>query len=72
MAGFLAVVAGLAAFGGVLGGLVWLASRVRSRGIGDVVMGPLEEIWHPTGHRARIEIREQEERAAPSQSPSDW
>lgn len=71
MSGLLAVVAGLAVFGGVLVGLVRLGSRVRRRGIGDAVMGPLEEMWHPAGHRARVEVRVQEELAIPAPSPGD-
>jgi hypothetical protein len=52
-------------------GLVWLASRVRARGIGNAVLGPLEEIWHPEAHQKRIEVRVQEERVSPTRSPSD-
>lgn len=69
--GFLAVLVGVTVLGGVLGALVWLARRVRRRGIGESVMGPFEEIWHPAGQRARIEIRVQEERAVPMASPDD-
>ncbi|WP_433127779.1 hypothetical protein ACQPWW_33425 [Micromonospora sp. CA-240977] len=50
----------------VLGILWWLASRVRSRGIGGEVMGPFEEIWHPAAHRFRAEIRVQESRTVPT------
>jgi hypothetical protein len=71
MEGFLAVLVGVTALGGVLGGLMWLARRVRRRGVGESVMGPFEEIWHPAGHRARVEIRVQEERAVPMPSPDD-
>ena len=61
----------LAVFGAVAVGLVKLAKRVRRRGIGDVVFGVADEIWHPAGHDTRIEVKVQEERVAPSQSPSD-
>ncbi|WP_323373575.1 hypothetical protein [Plantactinospora alkalitolerans] len=71
MESFLAVLVGVTALGAVLAGLMWLARRVRRRGIGDAMMGPFEEIWHPAGQRARIEIRVQEERAVPMPSPDD-
>jgi hypothetical protein len=61
----------LATYGVILGGLAWLASRVRRRGAGDSVMGPFDEIWHPAAHRARIEIHVQEERPAPAPAPGD-
>ncbi len=71
MDGLLAAVVVLAGFGLVLSALAWLGSRVRRRGIGDLVMGPFDEIWHPAAHLTRIEIQAQEERAAPMPSPSD-
>lgn len=54
-----------------LGGLVWLAARARRRGIGGSVLGPLEEIYHPTAHRARVEVQVQDERRTPTPSPGD-
>jgi hypothetical protein len=63
-------IAFLAALAVTVGGLVLLASRIRRRGIGDTVMGPFDEVWHPTAHRAHIEIREQEERTTPAPTPS--
>jgi hypothetical protein len=55
----------------ILGGLAWLGSRVRRRGVGGAVMGPFEEIWHPAAHRIRFEIQVQEERMVPMPSPDD-
>ncbi|MDI5940349.1 MULTISPECIES: hypothetical protein [Micromonospora] len=55
----------------ILGLLAWLAARVRRRGIGDNVMGPFEEIWHPAAHRFRTEIKVHEERMVPLPSPGD-
>jgi hypothetical protein len=71
MDGFLALLVMLAVFGPVLGGLPWLASRVRRRGAGESVMGPFDEIWHPAAYRARIEIQVQEERPASMPLPGD-
>jgi hypothetical protein len=61
----------LAMFGAVLGGLVWVAVRVRRSAGGGAVMGPFEEIWHPAAHRARVETHTQEERPEPAPSPGD-
>ncbi|WFE41727.1 hypothetical protein [Micromonospora sp. WMMD998] len=55
----------------VVGLLAWLAARVRRRGIGDNVMGPFEEIWHPAAHRFRAEIRAHDERVVPLPSAGD-
>ncbi|MBE1487242.1 hypothetical protein [Plantactinospora soyae] len=71
MEAFLAALVGVTALAAVLGGLLWLAARVRRRGAGAAVMGPFEEIWHPAGHRARIEVRVQQERAVSMPSPGD-
>jgi hypothetical protein len=71
MYGVVGLLATLAAFGLVLGGLPWLASRVRRRGTGGGVLGPFEEMWHPAATRARVEIQAQEERRAPMPSPGD-
>lgn len=71
MGGLLALLVILAVFGLVLGGLPWLASRTRRRGAGESLMGPFDEIWHPSAHRARLEIQVQEERPAPMPSPGD-
>jgi hypothetical protein len=66
--GLLAV---LAIYASVLGGLVWIAARVRRRGGGASLMGPFEEIWHPVAHQARLEIEVQDERPEPSPTPGD-
>ena len=71
MGDVLALVMDLAAFGVTLGGLAWLATRVRRRGLGDSLMGPFDEIWHPAADRARIEIRVQDERPVPAPLPGD-
>ncbi|HET8681602.1 MAG TPA: hypothetical protein VFM54_06975 [Micromonosporaceae bacterium] len=34
-------------------------------------MGPVDEIFHPSAHRFRIEIQVQEERMVPMPSPDD-
>lgn len=59
------------AVGTVLGGLPWLAARVRRRGIGGEVLGPFEEMWHPAAVRARQEIDVQVELRVPAPSPGD-
>ncbi|MFI5836424.1 hypothetical protein ACIA5A_22380 [Micromonospora sp. NPDC051300] len=56
---------------GVLALLAWLAARVRRRGVGDNVMGPFEEIWHPGAHRFHAEIKVYEERVVPLPSAAD-
>lgn len=71
MAEVLAVLLVVGCLAAVLGFLAWLASRVRRRGIGDNVMGPFEEIWHPAAHRFRAEIRMHEERMVPPPSADD-
>ncbi|HET8661943.1 MAG TPA: hypothetical protein VFM55_23495 [Micromonosporaceae bacterium] len=68
LAAFLLFAGGLAA---TMGGLVWLGSRIRRRGVGGEVMGPVDEIFHPSAHRFRVEIRVQEERMAPMPAPGD-
>lgn len=34
-------------------------------------MGPIDEIYHPGAHRARLDLRTYEERMAPMPSPDD-
>ncbi len=58
-------------FAAVLGGLWWVARRARGRAVASAVTGPFEEIWHPAAHRARVEIRIQDERTAPDAQPGD-
>jgi len=52
----------------ILAGLAWLASRVRRRGIGGGIMGPVDEIYHPSAHRLRFEIEAHEQRTLPMPS----
>lgn len=53
-----ALVACLAAF-------AWLARRVRRSGVGAAIAGPIDEIYRPTAHHVRADIRAQEERMVP-------
>lgn len=71
MADALAVLLTVATFGVALGGLVWLAARVRSRGAsgGYSLMGPFDEMWNPAALDARIEIQRHDERQAPAPLP---
>ncbi len=66
--GFLAVGGGFVA---VLGGFVWLAARIRRQGHGAAIMGPIDEVYHPGAHRARIEIEIHDERMVPTPSADD-
>jgi len=63
---FLIAVGGL---GAVLSALVLLGRRVRRRGIGGAIMGPIDEIYHPGAHRSRYEIQAQSRRAVTLPSP---
>ncbi|MFC3504866.1 hypothetical protein ACFOOK_28405 [Micromonospora krabiensis] len=65
---FLMVVGCVAA---IAGGLGWLGSRARRRGVGGEVMGPFEEMWHPAAHRYRAEVRQHEQHEAPRPSADD-
>jgi hypothetical protein len=58
-------------FGVNMGLLVWLARRVRRRGVGDSVLSPIEEIWHPAIREFRFETQAQEERMVARESPDD-
>ncbi len=71
MGTLLAGIVVFAAFGAVMAGLALLTRRQRGRKVGGSVAGPFEEIWHPSAHRARIEIQVQEERRIPMPSPGD-
>jgi hypothetical protein len=59
------------AFGLGMGGLVWLARRVRSRGTGGgySIMGVFDEMWHPAALEARVVIQRHDERQAPAPLP---
>lgn len=73
MSDAVAVVLALAAVGGPVAGLAWLARRVRSRGTsgGYSLMGPFDELWHPAAVAARVQVQVQEERQEPSPAPGD-
>jgi hypothetical protein len=58
-------------YAAVVAGLVWLAARVRRRGIGGGFVAPVEEIFRPTAHDSRIEIEVQAERMMAMPSPED-
>lgn len=55
----------------VLGGLWWLASRARRRGIGGNAMNPIDEVFHPAAHRPHLEIQARDVRALPTEAPGD-
>lgn len=57
----------------ILGGLPWLASVVRRRGVGGGVWDAIEELWYPAAARARREtaVEIQQERRAPAPAPGD-
>jgi hypothetical protein len=62
----LMTVSGLVA---VLSLLAWLARRVRRRGVGGTLMGPIDEIYNPGAHRSRFEIQAQARRGVALPSP---
>jgi hypothetical protein len=66
MAEVAAAAAVLGFFGAVMALLAWQGARIRRRprGANEAFVGPLQEIWHPAGHRARLEAETVEERAA--------
>lgn len=68
IAPWLAFVAVLAA---LLGGLAWLASCVRRRGVGREIMGPVDLMYRPHTHQINLEIQVQEERKVAIPSPGD-
>jgi hypothetical protein len=61
----------IAIFGVMIGGHVWLASRVRKRGVGGSALSPIEDMWDPANYRSHIEIQILAERRAPTPSPGD-
>lgn len=71
MAQFVALLILIGGFAAILGGIAWLAARIRRRGLGGAFMGPFEEIYHPAAHQARQEIRTHEERTVPVASADD-
>jgi hypothetical protein len=60
-----------ALFGVSLGGLVWLASRVRRHGIGGGVLSPFQDMYDPAAYRSQLETQIVHERKAPSPSADD-
>ena len=63
---------------GVLGALVLvpagyalLGASARRRGLGYVVMSPLEEVWDPVAHNTHVEVHVLAEREAPAPAPGD-
>ncbi|HLL67078.1 MAG TPA: hypothetical protein VK453_15445 [Micromonosporaceae bacterium] len=64
----LAVAGGFAA---ILGALAWLGARIRRSGTGGGIMGPIDEIYNPGAHRARLDVQTHEERMVPMPSPDD-
>ncbi|HVW39847.1 MAG TPA: hypothetical protein VHC18_00705 [Amycolatopsis sp.] len=72
MSGLVGLVVIVVLVGLPLAGLPWLASRVRRRGVGGGLLGPIEEVWgYPEAHRNRAVIEAQQERRAQSPSPGD-
>jgi hypothetical protein len=71
MDGLLAIFAVFGGFAAVMGLLLWLGIRLRRRGVGGQIMGPIDEIYHPAAHRFRQEVQVQEERLAPRPGSDD-
>ena len=68
------VLAGLtfvAVLGVVCWSLMWLAARVRRRGVGRELMGPVDLLYRPHTHEINIEMRTQEERMVEMPSPGE-
>jgi hypothetical protein len=63
---FLGILGLVALFVAVLGGIAWLGTRIRRRGIGGGLMGPIDEVFHPAAHRYRQEIQAHEQRMMPT------
>ncbi|UQU68270.1 hypothetical protein COUCH_19145 [Couchioplanes caeruleus] len=51
--------------GCVMTGLAWLARRVRRRGVGHQMSGPVDMIFRPHTYDLAVEIQVQQERATP-------
>jgi hypothetical protein len=66
--GVLVVVALIAA---TLIGLPLLAHRVRRGETGGSSFDVFEDMWHPAGRRARLEVEVQQERPATAPAPGD-
>lgn len=69
MVELVAILISAGALAAVLGALVLLGRRVRRRGIGGAITGPIDEIYHPGAHRSRQEIQVQSRRGVTLPSP---
>lgn len=54
-----------------MGGMVWLAHQVRTRGVGGSVLGPIQDMWDPAVRHTQVQIEIQAERRAPTPAPGD-
>ena len=61
----------LAILAAVLAALLWLAARVRRRGVGRELMGPVDLIYRPHTHLLNQEIVIQDQRAVDTPAPGD-
>lgn len=71
MVGVLQVVAVLATWAAVIGGLWALAARVRRTGVGTGMLGPFEEMWHPVAVDSRVEVQAADYRPAEAPAAGD-
>jgi hypothetical protein len=71
VAELLAFLAVAGAFGAIMGGFVLLAARMRRRGLGGALMGPIDELYNPSAHQFRHEIQIHEQRMVPMPSPDE-
>jgi len=62
-------VAVFVAFAAVAAALMFLAGRVRRRGVGGDVMAVVDEVFRPTANQSHYEIQAQQDRRAPSSAP---
>jgi hypothetical protein len=61
----------VAVLGAICWGLLRLAARVRRRGVGRELMGPIDLIYRPHTHQINIEMQTQEERMVETPSPGE-
>lgn len=52
----------------LLGAFALFARRMRKRGLGGAIMGPIDEAWHPSGIRSRLDVETREERGVSTPS----
>lgn len=66
---------GFVVFAVVFGVMLWafarFGSRVKRKGIGGGIMGPIDEAWHPSADRFRREIAVHEQRVLPPRPGDD-